>query len=289
MPKTDDDASAPAGFDGLRVVSFEARMAGPMAGLIAKHGGTPVEAPALREVPLGGNPVINAFADRLLAGTFDLVLFETGVGVRYLASAIESRIERAAWLGALAGVKVVARGPKPASALRELGVRIDLQVPEPNTWRETLAALDARLPVSGLRVAVQEYGEPIPELIAGLEKRGATVAPVPAYRWDLPEDLGPLRRAIAEIAGGSIGAVLFTSAQQVVHLLQVAEEEGLEVELRMALATRTVVGSVGPTTSERLRSCGLPVDVEPEHPKMGPLVAAVAAAWRAIGKASALG
>jgi uroporphyrinogen-III synthase len=29
----------------------------------------------------------------------------------------------------------------------------------------------------------------------------------------------------------------------------------------------------------------LPVDIEPEHPKMGHLVAAVAAGWRGIGKA----
>ena len=37
-----------------------------------------------------------------------------------------------------------------------------------------------------------------------------------------------------------------------------------------------VVASVGPTTSETLRDLGLPVDVEPKHPKMGSLVAAAA-------------
>jgi uroporphyrinogen-III synthase len=269
------------------VAAFEARMAGPMAGLIAKHGGVPIEAPALREIPLGGNPVINGFADRLLSGTFDVVVFETGVGVRYLAEAIESRIEREAWLSALARVKVVARGPKPASALRELGVRVDLQVPEPNTWRETLDALDAHLPVEGKHVALQEYGQSNEDLIDGLESRGAIVAPVPAYRWALPEDLEPIRRAIAAIIAGEVGAVLFTSAQQVVHLLQVAADDGTETRLRAALARSTVVGSIGPTTSGCLRGYYLPVDVEPEHPKMGALVAAVAARWRAVGKAVA--
>ena len=279
--------SDPDNFDGLRVAAFEARMAGPMAGLIARHGGVPIEAPALREVPLGGNPVINAFADRLLSGTFDVVVFETGVGVRYLAEAIESRIEREAWLAALDRVKVVARGPKPTAALRALGVRVDVQVPEPNTWRETLAALDAHLPVEGKQVALQEYGQSNRDLIDGLESRGAVVAPVPVYRWALPEDLGPIRRAIAAIIAGDIGVALFTSAQQVVHLLQVAAEDGAEADLRAALARSTVVGSIGPTTSECLRAHGLPVDVEPEHPKMGPLVAAAAAGWRAVGKAAA--
>ncbi|APW61526.1 uroporphyrinogen-III synthase [Paludisphaera borealis] len=273
-------------FAGLRVAAFEARMAGPLAGLIRKQGGQPVEAPALREVPLGGNPVIDDFTDRLLAGGFDVVVFETGVGVRYLAGAIESRISRDAWLAALAGVQVVARGPKPASALRELKVRIDLQVPEPNTWRETLAVLDAHLPVEGKRVVVQEYGQPSVELMDGLQQRGAIVTSLPVYRWALPEDLGPVRRAIAEICDGAIGAVLFTSAQQVVHVLQVAADDGREADLRSALASRAVVGSIGPTTSECLRAHGLPVDVEPEHPKMGPLVAAVAAGWRGVGKAA---
>lgn len=279
------NSPASTSFDDLRVVTFESRLSGPMADLIAKQEGVPVEAPALREVPIGDNPEVFAFADRLLAGDFDMVLFLTGVGTRYLAQAIETRIPRATWTAALAKTKVVIRGPKPLAPLRELKVRIDLQAPEPNTWHELLAALDANLPVAGLRVAVQEYGKSNPELIEGLERRGATVTRVPVYRWALPEDTGPLRRAIEAIADGRVGAVLFTSAQQVVHMLDVAAEMGREPALRAALAERTVVGSIGPTTTETLREHGLPVDLEPEHPKMAHLVAAVASGWRGVGKA----
>lgn len=275
-------------FAGIRVAAFEARMAGPMAELISRYGGVPVEAPALREVPLDDHREAFAFVDGVRAGAFDVVIFETGVGVRYLASAIETRHPRDAWLPALEPTRVVARGPKPVAALRDLGVRIDLRVPEPNTWRETLAALDANLPVSGLRVAVQEYGGPVPELIAGLQQRGAVVTRVPVYRWDLPEDTGPLRAAIGGIVAGRIGVVLFTSAQQVPHLLRIAADEGREADLRAAFERHTVIGSVGPTTSEALRSHGLPVDIQPEHPKMGHLVAAVAARWREIGKSKAV-
>jgi uroporphyrinogen-III synthase len=284
MTTTTPDGSATP-FAGLRVAAFEARMAGPMAELIAKHGGIPVEAPALREIPLTDNPRAFAFADGLLAGDYDVVLFETGVGVRYLAQSIETKVPRATWLAALGRTRVVARGPKPTAVLRELSVRVDLQVPAPNTWHETLAALDAHLPVDRLRVAVQEYGKENPELIEGLERRGAIVTRVPVYRWALPDDTGPLRATIADIAEGRVGAVLFTAAQQVVHLLQVAAEEGRAEGVRNALQHSTVVGSIGPTTSETLRAHGLPVDIEPEHPKMGHLVAAVAAGWRGVGKA----
>jgi uroporphyrinogen-III synthase len=185
----------------------------------------------------------------------------------------------------LSRTKVVARGPKPAAALRELGVSIDLQVPEPNTWRETLALLDARLPVAGLRVAVQEYGQPVPELTDELERRGAVVTRVPVYRWALPEDTGPLRAALAAIAERRIGVALFTAAQQVEHVLQVAAAAGIEGRVRAAMAGHVVVGSIGPTTSAALLAHGLPVDIEPEHPKSGHLVAAVAASWRRVAKA----
>jgi uroporphyrinogen-III synthase len=272
------------GLAGLRVVSFEARMAGPMADLIRKQGGEVIEAPALREVPIGGNPDAIAFADRLVADEFDLVIFLTGVGTRYLTREIETKYPREEWVAALKRAKVAIRGPKPVAPLRELGARIDLQAPEPNTWRELLGALDANLPVTGLRVAVQEYGQPNPELIEGLEARGATVTRVPVYTWALPDDLEPLCKAIIEIIEGRIDAVVFTSAQQVVHLLQVASQEGHEADLRISLARSVIVASVGPTTTETLRALDLPVDIEPEHPKMGHLAIALANGWRAVRK-----
>jgi uroporphyrinogen-III synthase len=268
-------------FDGRRVVTFESRLSGVLADLIVKYGGVAVEAPALREIPLDANAKALDFADRLLAGEFDIVIFLTGVGTRFLAQAIETRHDRASWTAALARTKVVVRGPKPLVPLRELKVRVDVQAPEPNTWHDVLAVLDAQLPVAGQRVAVQEYGKPNPDLIAGLESRGAEVSRVPVYRWALPEDTAPLRQAIAGMAAGQVDIALFTSAQQVEHLLQVAAEQRHEAALRAAFGRPIVVGSVGPTTTEALRAHQLPVDIEPPHPKLGHLVVAAASGWRA--------
>jgi uroporphyrinogen-III synthase len=173
---------------------------------------------------------------------------------------------------ALARVRTVARGPKPVAALRALGLAPTLAIPEPNTWREVLAGLDAHLPVAGLRVAVQEYGATNPELLAGLAARGAAVTRVPVYRWALPEDVTPLRRAIARIGEAALEVALFTSATQVEHLVQVAGEEGGAERLRRGLAG-AVIGSVGPICSAALAAAGFPADLEPRHPKMGPLVA----------------
>ena len=258
---------------GLRVVTFESRRSVEMAELIRRYGGEPVSAPAMREVPLTPDAPVFAFARRLRERGFDVVVFLTGVGTRYLAEAIASELPRAD-LGRLLGeLTTVARGPKPVAALRELGVTPTITVPEPNTWRELLAAMDARVDLRGKRVAVQEYGEQNPELVAGLRERGGDVTPVHIYRWDLPEDLEPLRGAIREIVAGRIDAALFTNAGQAYHLFRVA---GAQSDALRAAFARVVVSSIGPIASEALRRHGIEVDFEPEHPKMGAQVAQLA-------------
>lgn len=252
-------------------------MADSIADMIARQGGEIIEAPALREVPIGDNPEAIAFAETLLAGGFDAVVFMTGVGARYLAQEIETKYPREVWFEALRKTKLAARGPKPLAVLREWGFKVDVVAPEPNTFEELLAAIDAKWPLSGLRIAVQEYGKANLEFQDALTARGATVTRVPAYRWALPEDVGPLKKAIDAMIAGEVDALLITSAQQVVHLLEVAARDGREDALRDALRRKVVVASIGPTTSATLREYALPIDLEPDHPKMGRLVAALAA------------
>jgi uroporphyrinogen-III synthase len=262
-------------FDGLRVLVLESRRARELATLVATYGGEPISAPSMREVPLESHTEAIAFADRLEGGDFDLVVLLTGVGTRALIAAVErARGSRASFIAALQRTKIVARGPKPVAALREVEVPVWLIAPEPNTWREILSLLDSRqqeLSLKGLRVAVQEYGVSNPDLLAGLRDRGAIVTAVPVYQWALPEDLEPLRAACRTLIDGGIDAVLFTTATQVVHLLHVGETMGLREAVAGSLR-KTVVASIGPTTSEELREQGLVPDLEASHPKMGFLV-----------------
>ena len=262
------------GFGGLRVLALESRRAEEMAKLIAYSGGRAIVAPAMREVPLESNTEALAFASALVGGTVDMVIFLTGVGTRRLTRIAEMVYPREQYVAALKRVVVVARGPKPVAALRELGVPVGLAVPEPNTWRELLRALDERAdsrPLKGCRIAVQEYGVPNPDLLAGLAERGALVSRVPVYEWALPEDTGPLREAVAAVTRGEIDVILFTTSVQVMHLVQTATDMKLEESLRRAFK-RILIGSIGPTTSEQLREHGFVADFEPTHPKMGVLV-----------------
>ncbi len=259
------------GFNGLTVAAFENRMAAEMTGLIERFGGRPMVAPALREVPLEDNREALQFGERLLAGQVDMLILLTGVGLETLLGVLKTRHSLEAVKEALGRVTLVARGPKPTAVLKALGLTPHVTVPEPNTWRDLLQALDDHSPVLGLRVALQEYGATNPELLEELRERGATLSRVSVYRWALPENLEPLREALGNILTGQVDVMLVTNAVQVDHVMQMLTKDGRVEPFKQAVK-RMVVASVGPIASERLRSYGLPVDLEPSHPKMGTLV-----------------
>jgi len=252
------------------VLALESRRATEIAKLIRTYGGEPTVTPAMREVPLESNLEALEFAGRLLHGDFDLVIFLTGVGIRRLMEIAESRYDREQILEALRGVKVATRGPKSSAVLREMGVPIAVTAPEPCTWREVIGSLDGAFGPSleGLRAAVQEYGRPSLELLEALTEHNVQWVRVPVYHWALPEDLEPLRNSVHSIVSGDVDVVVFLTAIQATHLFQVAEELGAAEELRQGLR-RTVVLSIGPSTSEELKRLGVRPDFEPSHPKMG--------------------
>lgn len=255
-------------FAGKRVLSLESRRAVETAELIRRNQGEPFAAPSMREVPLERNEEAFRFAERLLADEFDMAIFLTGVGTRHLVKILSSRYDPETIATALRQVTVVARGPKPSAALRELNVPVHINAPEPNTWRELMQAIHGR---SERKIALQEYGKTNDELISALHAMGADVMRVPVYVWELPEDLEPLREAIRRLAQGSFEVTMFTTSQQVVHLIQIAREMGLEQEVSQGLR-KSVIASIGPTTSEALVEYGFQPDLEPSHPKLGILV-----------------
>jgi uroporphyrinogen-III synthase len=261
---------------GLTVVSFEARRAEELATMLGRHGAEVLSAPALRETPLPATPEALELARRLEAGQVDAVVLLTGVGTRALARAVAAACPRFAEL--LARQPIVARGPKPLAALRELGVPGAHPVADPFTWRQVLEVVDRLGLPQGALVAVQEYGVPASALVDGLAQRGLRVLRVPVYCWALPENPEPLRAGAAALARGTVDGAVFTNSAQVEHLFRVAEDAD---RLRAGLA-RAVVASVGPVCSEALEAHGVRPDLEASPPKMGPLVALVAERARAV-------
>jgi len=265
------------GFNGLRVLSFESRRAKEIAQLIIQSGGVPLVAPSTREVP-ENHPAPKEDELELIQGILDqrfqAVIFTTGVGTRALIDAAETVSSREEFLAALRKTRIIVRGPKPSAVMRELKIAVALSAPEPNTWREIVAALDQNpdaVPLQGSRIAVQEHGEPSTQLYEALRERGAQVSSARVYHWELPEDTAPLKDAVGRLIHGEVEVVLFTSRVQFFHAAQIAQDMGVEEKFKTAL-NGALVASIGPVASEALRGAGVHVDFEPSHPRMGFLV-----------------
>ena len=249
-----------------------------MEALIRRYGGVPFVAPSVAERPLELNTELFVQTDRLMDRAFDMVVMMTAPGLTYWRDAALTRYPTAQFTAALAATAIISRGPKPVVILHQMGLKPALIVPEPNTWREMVPLIATR---PERRIVIQEYGSANLEFTSALQALGAEVATVPIYRWDLPEDTGPLREAARRIAGRECEMVIFTTSIQLTHLMDVARGDGIESEVRASLASTTLIASVGPIMDAALLAQQLTPDIVPLHPKMGILVRAAAQGWHA--------
>ncbi len=260
---------------GLRVAAFESRRADDMARLIERQGGVALVSPSMREEPIENHATAIDFAHRVMTGQIDIVILMTGVGVRYLMAGVERQVDQAQ----------LSRGPfrcgddRPRAQTRGRASGTGPSAHAPCSGAQHLARSArggrracARGPANGRPLGIwRRQRQPR----RGTRSPRARVESLAVYRWDLPHDIGPLERNIRAIVAREVDVLLFTSSHQAVNLLRVAESLALGDALRAALE-QTVVASIGPTTTETLGELGLPVDIEPEHGKMGHLVIAAA-------------
>lgn len=267
--------------NGLSIAAFESRRSSELARMLEKIGATAHVSESMMESTVDNSKPIVDFAHMLITGQIDVMVFLTGVGFEYFLEIATKHIEKQRLLDSLSDMTTVVRGPKPLAAMRKQGIAPTLKADAPNTWREVLTALDQWQPIANLTIGVQEYGKPSVSLLAGLEARGAQVHRLLVYRWDLPEDRQPLIDNARRISAGEIDVAMFTSAQQVIHLLNVAAQQNIRDEVINGLR-QTVIASIGPTTTEALNECGISADIEPTTMKMGQLVQAVADRYKTV-------
>ena len=256
---------------GLRVLSLESRRAKEMEALIVREGGDPFVAPSVKERAVDDEGAAIRFVEQLEAGQFDMVICMTAVGLTMLRDTAATQMPLERLSAALGRATIVSRGPKPVGVLKPLGVPIHVIIPEPNTWKEIVDVVALR---EERRIAVQEYGRPNLEMNRALEELGAVVSPVALYRWELPDDLEPLREAARLLAKRECDVVLFTSSIQLDHLMEIARGLGVESDVRESLSGHAVLASIGPVMTSALVAQGYPPDIIPKHPKMWSLVKA---------------
>ncbi len=268
-------------FNGLRVAAFESRRSKDIADLISSLGGNPTVTPSMREAPIEQPRAVWNFAKRLFDGNADVVVLLTATGTRMMSELITSKYGKRNYVKALRKTKIICRGPKTVAALAELGIEPEIKIPEPATWRNIVASADSAGLLKGMRVEVQQSGAANPEFIRALAKHGAKARSFSVYKWTLPEDTEPLEKTVRSLAAGKQDLILFTSSRQVENIVETARRMKVAPLFKKAVS-RSVVGSIGPSTTETLRRFGISVDHEPDGAKMECLVSDLAARGRSL-------
>jgi len=262
--------------EGRRIAILEHREQDRLGGMLEAQGALTLRCPLVRIADAPDPAPVLAWLRRFLDVPPDDLVLMTGEGLRRLRGFAGRAGLAPEFLGALGQVRTITRGPKPAQALREIGLVPGLRAERP-TSEGVVAALAGGV-LRGRRVAVQLYPGASPVVADFLGNAGAFPDPVWPYVY-LPAAGGEeIRRLIEETAAGRIDVVAFTSSPQVGQLFRMAQGANAEGQLRGALE-RTRIAAVGPVVAAELERHGLSVAIMPaESFFMKPLVSAIAAA-----------
>ncbi|GAA2611477.1 uroporphyrinogen-III synthase [Paractinoplanes durhamensis] len=256
---------------GFTVAVTAERRRDEMAALLQRRGARVVTASAITIVPLADDDALHAATAACIGLAPDLVIATTGFGFRGWLEAAEGWGQGEILREVLGRARLIARGPKPCGAIRAAGLTEEWAAKTEGS-EEVLERLLAE-GIAGLRIVVQEHGEPQTEFVAALRANGAAVVEVPVYRWVPPPDTAPVRRLIDQIGAGQIDAVTFTSAPAVKSFLQLAGADAPGMLDRFR--TGTLAACVGPVTAAPLTDRDVPV-VMPERFRLGALIKTVA-------------
>lgn len=259
---------------GRRIAIPETRQLDVLAGLLERRGAQVLRCPLVGIHDTLNVEQVHCWLDTAIRDPFDDLILLTGEGLRRLVGFAETYGWRDEFIAALGHMRTIVRGPKPAKALRELGLKAQLSAVEPTT-----AGVISTLSQGSLydrRVGVQLYGEdPNLPLKAFLDQAGAHDFFVAPYRYaDEAEDT-QVSALIDQLIDGQLAAICFTSTPQIRRLLSVARKQDRLEAFTQAMAG-VVVASVGPIVSQKLSEAGIPADIMPSDSFfMKPLVQAL--------------
>jgi uroporphyrinogen-III synthase len=208
---------------GRTIAVAESRELEVFAGLLERRGARILRYPlvTILDAP-DPAPVLDWLRGFAAGGCDDLILL-TGEGLRRLHGCLLRHVPalEPAFLTALGAVRRITRGPKPARALRELGLQSDLEAEVPTT--AGVIAILARHDLGGRRVGVQLYGsEPGHELLSFLQSAGAQPLAVAPYVYADAIDDAHVRELLQRMRTGEVDAIAFTSKAQVERLYRAA-------------------------------------------------------------------
>jgi len=266
------------GLTGLTILVPESRELDLFAAMLESEGATPLRCPLVQILDLDDTTQTGAWIEQAARGAFEDIIWLTGEGLRRLVPVAEQMGRREDFLAALAKCRNITRGPKPARALRELGLTQGLAAPAPTSQGVLDALKDENL--QNRAIGVQLYpGDGTIPLLSQLRARGACLWPVTPYRYASQAETETVADMIRKLADGGADLIVFTATPQVERLFEVVEKSGLRADLDAAFA-RTPVAAIGPVVEDMLRRHGITPALRPENSfHLKPLVRAIVK-WR---------
>jgi uroporphyrinogen-III synthase len=248
---------------GRTVAIAESREAFLLSRMLEEKGASVLGYPLVKIVDSPDVESVDAFVRDLCGGRLEALILFTGEGVRRLVAAAKRiGLEREA-IAALRSVWTVTRGPKPARALRELGILPTLPTEHPTT-EGIVEALQGR-EWKGARVGVQLCGDvPNERIVEFLVRAGAVPATVSPYAYVPATDDEKIIQLVRNMASGTVDVAAFTCSVQVERLFAAAKARGIDDSLRRGLR-RTKIAALGPVVATALRDRGCRVDIIPRR------------------------
>jgi len=260
--------------ENKRVVIAGTRKTDEISKIISNQGGIPLLRPSQGTTRLDDSNIEGEIS-KLLAGSYDWLIFTTGIGLTILLETAEKMQKKDEFISKLEESKIAARGYKTVNVLKTLGITPIVRDDDGSTAGLVRSLSKCEKFVKGTRVALQLHGDPAPLLIKFLEENEATFHEILPYIHTPPsEDVIDL--LLSEIIEGSIDAVSFTSTPQVRFLFAHADKKGQTTMLLNQFENNVVALAVGKVTAQALKEHGVNRVIFPETERMGSAIISLA-------------
>ncbi|HEY0683418.1 MAG TPA: uroporphyrinogen-III synthase [Steroidobacter sp.] len=257
---------------GRTIAVPETRELDVFSSMLERRGATVLRCPLVAILDAPDPRPILEWLHAFNAGSCDDLVLLTGEGLRRLLSCIDKNEPalREPFVQRLGAIRKITRGPKPARALRELGLKPDVAAESPTTQGVIDSLRTENL--QGRKVGVQLYGtEPNRPLIEFLQAAGAQVLTVAPYVYADKVADDAVTDLMQRMAAGQVDIIAFTSTPQVERLFTVGP-----LELVKAAFEKTEVAAIGPVVADALKRHEIPVRLMPEDSFfMKPLTSAI--------------
>jgi uroporphyrinogen III methyltransferase/synthase len=234
---------------------------------LERYGAQVVLCPTIEICPLESYERLDEAIEHLYG--YDWIIFTSVNGVEYFFQRLKTRGRDASELDEL---KVCAIGEATGDRLRDLHTHVDV-IPEEFKAEGVFSALERFLggaaALAGLNFLIPRASVARDYLPKALEKAGARVDVVPAYRTALPANLD--RGRVAAMLSGSADCIAFTSSSTVRNLARLFDTQ----DLTAALAG-VAIACIGDITANTAADFGLRVEIQPQQFTIPALARAIA-------------